>query len=130
MRRAPHGRGWVHYIVGVLLNAALFALVGPLIGSLAFGGALTLAAAPFSFATGYVIGSYPAALTGAATAIASSFIALPSRLYIFSALVGTAATIALNYSSDYLNTALYGVSGAVAAIVCTRLAKGLRLRAE
>ena len=34
--KAPHGRGWVHYGIGLLLNAIAFAGLGPMIGYIAF----------------------------------------------------------------------------------------------
>lgn len=110
---APHGRGWLHYSVGLALNAIAFAGLGPLIaypiagflgwlallshvpwqgdfGFLrAFGGLLAIPGmAPFGLIVSYSLGTVPAALTGLMVGLASSWVLDEKRLLVVAAVVG------------------------------------------
>ncbi len=111
--RARHGRGWLHYFMGLLLNAIAFAGLGPLVAYpvaaffMSFGlvgyawfnsqfGLTSLMdifagiffMAPFGVFVSYSIGIVPAALTGLVVGFASSWIADEKRLLFMAAVVG------------------------------------------
>ena len=138
------------YIGGVLLNAAVFSAVGPLVGGLVlatvtsalelsisglFAG--TLGNFAFFFVTvptSYFIALPPAFVTGAIVAVASVWITSIRSLYAIAAIVGGTVSILFLARSDFLMrdadlaSSLIGfaVSGSVAALVCTRLTRPFR----
>jgi hypothetical protein len=149
LRAAPHGRGWEHYVAGVGLNGALFAGIGPPVGTFVFGlvtagtatgdplaGLWTIAVFAFSFALslffGYALSWKAALVTGIAVAVVSSFARDVRVLYASGALIGVVFALLLvptDWSAWSLNAVSLGLAaaGAVAALVCTRLAAELRL---
>ncbi len=108
MSGAPHGRGWGHYVAVFAFSFAL---------SLFFGYAL----------------SWKAALTaGIAVAVLSSYARDSRILYPLGAFIGAVFALVLvpsDWSGWSLNAVSSGLAaaGAVAALVCTRLAAELRL---
>jgi hypothetical protein len=156
--KAPHGRSWVHYVLGVILNAVLFLIAGPLLGTLAGGlmlaflslvgnhSVLTALASmalffPFALSLGYLLAWKAALITGALVAVMSSFVGKPLLLYIGSAVVGIIASLALvpaNWSSNNLRSEsplpsiyfILAAVGAISAVLCTRFAASIRLRPE
>ncbi|RXF73331.1 hypothetical protein [Hansschlegelia zhihuaiae] len=131
MGLAPHGRGWPHYVAGVALNTALFTAVGPMIGVLLFGGLLVAPLLQFFLVFGYAVAAAPAALTGAATAILSSFVRSEPALYAATAAIGapsSASMISLPGWRGPTAMVIIGCVGAVSAVACARLARSLRLR--
>lgn len=149
MTGAPHGRGWGHCLVGIGLNAVLFAGIGPAIGTSVVGAvtAITATGAPMtgfaviyflvgtfflSLPLGYMLAWKAALAAGAAVAVLTTFVRDPRFLYALAVVTGAAAALVLvpmgaadsRFSEVGLGLA---VAGAVAALVCTRLAVGLRL---
>jgi hypothetical protein len=132
-----------------LLNVAIFAALGPIVGCVVFflvTGmlAMGLPAEPFAgmysmiglalwtVPAAYIIGSFAAAATGASVAVASSGLRRPSHLYAFAAVVGGAAGMFLarfegRNPTQVSEQLLMFLTGAVAALVCTRAARPFRL---
>jgi hypothetical protein len=147
---APHGRNWPHYAVGVMLNAVVFLALGPAIGTLvvyiviaALGitdiktAYAALLATPFfaffMIPLGYTLAWQAALAAGVAIAIASSFIRRDARLYAMSAVIGAAAAVATvpvteRWAGKPAVYVFLAAAGAVAALSCTFLTRGLRLR--
>jgi hypothetical protein len=146
---APHGRSYGHYLVGVLINVAIFVGLGPIVGCvvffLIFGTFATgFPTGPFAgmyFMVGmslwivpaaYLMGSFAAALTGASVAMASSWLRGSAQLYGFAIAVGgfTAMFLAQAPGRNPVSIAervtMFAV-GAIAALVCTRVARPFRL---
>jgi hypothetical protein len=149
---APHGRGWVHYVTGVLLNVVLFGAIGPLIGALVFfvlmfawaaspstplygavaGPALLVAMLPFVIVFAYAKGGLAAATTGALTAVASSWLS-GSTLYGIAAAAGGALSVFFLWledrtlAQDHSLAVILFLTGLFAALVCARIARPLRL---
>jgi hypothetical protein len=147
--KAPHGRGFGHYLVGVLLNVAVFVGLGPVAGCIVFfliigilaGGFPVGPLAGLYFMVGgsflivpaaYLVGSPAAAATGVGVAVASSWICRPLYLYGFAAAIGGLAAMFLTHFQDRNLTSaseqlMMFVTGAVAALICTRAARPFRL---
>lgn len=144
---APHGRGWTHYAIGVLLNAAVFLVVGPTIGALilyvimvgmsapradtlsaVFVGSLLLA--PLTITVGYTLVWKAALLTGAAVAVASS-LTREVLLYPLAAAIGALMILLFapdRWGDEAMAYVYLSIAGALAAFCCTYLTRGLRLR--
>jgi hypothetical protein len=144
-------RGLMYLVFGAFLNATIFLVVGPLIGCFVFMlmigiagigstsspfvaaytlGGLTLMGIPFA----YVVGSLPAAVTGALVALASGWLK-PPALYFFAVMVGGISAVMLtamrwNQVDGLLSMLLYFTTGAAAALVCMRIARPFRLGPE
>lgn len=135
LRCAPHGRSWTHYVVGIVLHAMLFALTGPAIGAVAAGivtGWIILA--PFIIAFAYMSNTGAAAVGGACFAIATSFVVKPWKLYAIAGITGGVSAATLGSlgprSGELVAILLLAFFGAIASIVCARLVRSLRLRAD
>ena len=118
--------------------AALFVLVGPLVGGVAFGLATFLAARstkaamllnPLFAPYYYVAGCIPALLCGLGVAVASLFIRSPRATYAAAILLGiltSAVPFALPMGAidqaGLLMLMVVAFAGAVAALACTWLA--------
>jgi hypothetical protein len=151
MMPAPHGRSWEHYVIGVLINIAIFVAIGPAIGALvalaliyasaagtsgmrgAWSGAVTFVLfLPLALVGGYLKGWLAAAATGLVVAMASSWV--NSRaLYAVAVVAGGVLSLVFLWIEDRTigesraNVILAFLVGAVAGGVCTRLAKAFRL---
>jgi hypothetical protein len=90
-----------------------------------------VATAFFSIPIAYLIGSLAAGLTGASVAVVSSWLRRPPHLYVFAATFGGLATVLTRPGGHNLDGPLDQsallLTGAVAAIVCTRVARPFRL---
>jgi len=137
------------YIGGIFLNAVVFLAVGPLVGGIvlvAVSSMLTYSIAvlfgyiAFFFISGptsYFIASPTAVVTGTIVGIASIWIKSNRALYTVAAGAGAIVSMVLLTRSEFLmkdqalapSLVSFAVSGAIAALVCMRLAKPFRLSA-
>lgn len=130
LKIAPHGRGWLHYLLGVALHAGVFAALGPAIGAFAIGGVFA-ALVPWTLGIAYLSNVDAAALAGACVAVVSSFVTAPGRYYGMSAAIGGTTAVLLGsvgaQPQEPTGFLLLAVAGAVASAGCARVAKPLRL---
>jgi hypothetical protein len=136
------------YIGGVFLNAVVFAAIGPLVGGvtlwtllLAEGSILASLFGPLLYILGffksipesYRLAGFAPALTGAIVAVASIWLTHSRSLYVFAASTGgvTSSMLispeAFTSGNPFWAYVVLFVSGALAAIVCTRVARPFRL---
>jgi hypothetical protein len=137
------------YIGGIFLNAVVFLAVGPLIGGVILATVTSMFMMKFSIAvlfgyialffvtvpTSYFIASPTAVVTGTIVAIASIWITSNRSLYMIAACAGGVVSMLLLSRSEFLmrdqglasSLISFAVSGAIAALVCTRLATPFRL---
>jgi hypothetical protein len=134
LHTAPHGRSWFHYAVGIGLHALLFALIGPAVGAMAAGFALGwIVTTPILIVFAYMTNTGTAAIAGACFAVATSVVAKPWKLYAVAGAIGAVSAAifgSLGPNPDELGTIFLASFGAIAAAVCARLARRLRLRAD
>jgi hypothetical protein len=135
-----------HYVVGVLLNAIVFAAIGPAVAAtlVCLGFSLlanlqnplgALAMAPLllwlGLPLGYWMGASAAAVTGCLVAIATSLNRRPVAVYGCAAVIGAicSATLIVHLPSgaDQFPPVLLGLVGALASLACTRIARPFRL---
>lgn len=139
------------YIGGIFLNAVVFLAVGPLVGGIVLVTVSSMLMLKFSITLlfGYVAlffitvpASYflaypPAVVTGAIVAVASIWITSNRSLYAIAGGTGAVLSMVLLTRSEFLmkdqalapSLVSFAVSGAIAALACTRLAKPFRLSA-
>jgi hypothetical protein len=137
------------YIGGIFLNAVVFLAVGPPIGGVILATVTSMLMLKFSAAvlfsyiafflvtvpTSYFIASPTAVVTGIIVAIASIWITSDRSLYMIAACAGGVVSMLLLSRSEFLmrdqglasSLTSFAVSGAIAALVCTRVAKPFRL---
>lgn len=124
-----HGHGWPVYLMLILLHGFTFAALGPLVGAFVSPGVIFL---PIAVIAAYWI-SAPAALVAGLSVGAIAPFVLGRMLYLPAAAIGAASgsliPFAFMHSPAPLSLlAVYGFSGAVAALVCTRATRSIRLR--
>jgi hypothetical protein len=138
------------YIGGIFLNAVVFLAVGPLIGGIILATVASLSKFSIAILFGYVvlffitvptsyfIASPTAVVTGTIVAIASIWITSNRSLYTIAAGAGGVVSMLLLTRSEHLmrdqepvsSVISFAISGAIAALVCTRLAKPFRLSVQ
>lgn len=104
--KAPHGRGWMHYGVGLLLNAIAFAGLGPIIGYAAFAIVFP-PTVPFVPANSFRLPSQVTVLDPFSMLKASAFLLAMApfgivKAYLLGALPAAATGIFIGLSSSWL----------------------------
>lgn len=128
--------------VGVLLHLVIFGLIGPAIGGIAVLSFLTamnspdaagLSLVPLALAFGlpvaYVIGMPAALMAGLIVAAATLFVRQPVWLYLLAALTGALCAVVMPriHGGNLVVPAVLPVAGALAAMICTLVARPFRL---
>jgi hypothetical protein len=126
----------------VVFTVALFLLLMPGLVTAVFALPMSLEGSSFYYQwgsfvhmmrLGYIVGLPAAAITGIAVALLPSVLRQRVSLYAAAALIGALSVVAFavirnGMQNDYAGLAVAGALGAVAALVCTALARLARFR--
>jgi len=131
MRRADKVHGAYSGAKRILWHGFIFGVLGPPIGTLASPGVIVF---PIAVFFSYVTSVIPAVLAGFTIGVLSLVVRRSSTLYVLAVPIGAAfgASVVFVLSQSLSMTGLpmlYAFSGAVAALICTRLTRWTRLEA-
>lgn len=131
---ADRASDWTDYLALAGSHAALFGMLGPLVGAIASPGIIFL---PLAVIAAYQISFLSAVATGALVGLAAPVLKRPHHLNLLGAAAGAICAVIFPFGVAALHSAIvapplmlatYAFSGSVAGLACTALSRSIRQR--